>query len=175
MADDGDSTKRWIWSLHPLEKDAVDPLLMEVSDVQIGTVLKRRSWPKGSFDSGFYSDIHSFYAPTNDDLEVIKYLYPDYDPTRPPWHKIAADLVKAGHDPAIINQCSAIELVVLLQKAAFSDRVLTRSWRWLTTKTNHMVTGSVIAVLIVAAIGYAVLKWFNFSLSDFQFHTATKP
>jgi len=112
--------RRWIWDLHPLDRNAAVPRPIEDDGRRSGTVLTFLSLSigPGQTDSGK----RQFYMPSDDDLDLIKSLYPMQDQFQPQWHLIEADLVAAGNDANTIGESSVIILLVFLRQLALKRK-----------------------------------------------------
>jgi len=118
--------KRWIWPAQPLRRRSWGNLLVKNDGTPTGqTIKRRRAQGHGqSFDlepgdtkppgTGVLSQ--SYYVPTDDDIELLKKLYPKTDPYRPSWDRMEADLVVEGHKSDDLRQEKATTLLRLLEK-----------------------------------------------------------
>lgn len=66
------------------------------------------------FKSG---DVRRCYRPTDDDTAAVRALYPAHgNPHAPPWQRIEADLIVAGHERAKLVELNPPALLGLLRK-----------------------------------------------------------
>ena len=133
MAEKKDFT-RWVWDLFPLSKDSWGTwLIADDENRPDQRVVLRRFQGDGYLGPPISIDLvakmttqgyaieeflqREAFAPTEDDLDLLKRQYPNNDPFQPSWRTIKSDLVAAGHAIDSLQGCDVPTLLGLLKRS----------------------------------------------------------
>ncbi len=130
--------KRLVWDLYPLAKDSWGTWEIEDDEHRPDhrVYMRRRRMGDGCLSGTLSNELigrllgcgakqddfegREGYVPTDDDIALLKLVYPDTDPYRPAWYDIKAELIAAGHDADQLGRSEVPVLLTLLRKARVS-------------------------------------------------------
>lgn len=124
-----------LWDARPLESDSWGNILGFDDGLGGGDFIDMRLWLRATpgmvNEPPMYRPAHAplppffnsggarrCYRPTDEDVAAVRALYPaQRNPNAPPWQRIEADLIVAGHDRAKLVDLNPPALLGLLRKA----------------------------------------------------------
>ncbi|MBK9119797.1 MAG: hypothetical protein IPM18_09390 [Phycisphaerales bacterium] len=129
----GRPPETWLWDARPLENDSWGNIRGFDDGLTAGDFADMRLWLKPAprpltNEPPIYRPAHAplppmygdggvrrCYRPTEDDVELVKRVYPDVgNPAAPPWMRIEADLIATRRSPAELVSMNAPALLRLL-------------------------------------------------------------